>query len=58
MKPFLDNRHVFPDEAHKWRVQFKGSHNLKIMTTSGSEDEKLFSLQCPPIYIFHHESGK
>ncbi|KAE8449371.1 hypothetical protein EG329_008272 [Mollisiaceae sp. DMI_Dod_QoI] len=58
MKPFLDNRHVCPDEAHKWRVQFKGAHTLKIMTVSSTQGEKLFgSLQCPPIYKFYNDTN-
>ncbi|KUJ23970.1 uncharacterized protein LY89DRAFT_8011 [Mollisia scopiformis] len=57
MKPFLDNRHVCPDEAHKWRVQFKGAHHLKIMTVSGTQEEKLFgSMHSPPIYRFNNDN--
>ena len=55
MKPFLDNGHV--DKSHKMRVQFKGSHSLKITTMSESHGEKVLRLQFPPIYKFHNPKG-
>jgi hypothetical protein len=55
MKPFLDNGHV--DKSHKMRVQFKGSHNLKITTMLENQGEKVLRLQFPPVYKFHNYKG-
>lgn len=55
MKPFLDNGHV--DKTHKMRVQFKGSHSLKITTQSKSHGEKITRLQVPPVYKFENPKG-
>ncbi|PMD31234.1 hypothetical protein L207DRAFT_591702 [Hyaloscypha variabilis F] len=52
MKPFLDNGHV--DKSHKLRVQFKGSHSLKITTMLEPQGEKVLRLQVPPVYKFHN----
>ncbi|KAH7364643.1 hypothetical protein BKA65DRAFT_142626 [Rhexocercosporidium sp. MPI-PUGE-AT-0058] len=46
MKPFLDNSHI--DKTHKLRVQFQGSHTLKIM----KQNEKPAIFPFPPIYKF------
>jgi hypothetical protein len=55
MNPFLDNGHV--DKSHKMRVQFKGSHNLKITTMLENQGEKILRLQVPPVYKFHSHKG-
>lgn len=46
MKPFLDNSHI--DKTHKLRVQFQGSHTLKI--TKQNEKPSIFPF--PPVYTF------
>jgi hypothetical protein len=55
MKPFLDNGHV--DKSHQMRVQFKGSHNLKITTMLENQGGKVLRLQVPPVYKFHNHKG-
>ncbi|KAK0102538.1 hypothetical protein ONS95_006151 [Cadophora gregata] len=52
MKPFLDNSHI--DKTHKLRVQFQGSHTLKIT----KQNEKPVTLPFPPVYKFiNNEAG-
>ncbi len=51
MKPFLDNIHI--DKTHKLRVQFQGSHTLKIV----KQNEKPVLLPFPPIYNFLNDDG-
>ncbi|XMA19392.1 hypothetical protein WAI453_012183 [Rhynchosporium graminicola] len=46
MKPFLDNSHI--DKSYKLRVQFQGSHTLKIT----KPNEKAVTLPFPPKYRF------
>ncbi|KAH7400086.1 hypothetical protein BKA64DRAFT_474350 [Cadophora sp. MPI-SDFR-AT-0126] len=46
MKPFLDNSHI--DKTHKLRIQFQGSHTLKIT----KQNEKPVTLPFPPVYKF------
>ncbi|KAL2065151.1 hypothetical protein VTL71DRAFT_4292 [Oculimacula yallundae] len=46
MKPFLDNSHI--DKSYKLRVQFQGSHTLKI----AKQNEKSVTLPFAPVYKF------
>ena len=55
MKPFLDNGHV--DKSHRLRLQFKGSHSLKITTVLENQGERVLRLQFPPVYKFHNPKG-
>lgn len=52
MKPFLDNSHI--DKTHKLRIQFQGSHILKI--TKQNEKPAIFPF--PPFYTFFNREGK
>ncbi|RDW75824.1 hypothetical protein BP5796_06645 [Coleophoma crateriformis] len=47
MKPFLDNTHV--DKHHRFRIQFQGSHSLKITRW---DTQKTYRYHVPPIYTF------
>jgi len=56
MKPFLDNGHV--DKTHKFRVQFQGSHILKITRRDNQGLHKLERRGQPnPIYKFNNKKG-
>ena len=58
MKPFIDNSNV--DKKHKLRVQFQGSHILKVIRRDGAGLHKLGEKRgLPnPVYIFQTQKGK
>jgi hypothetical protein len=62
MVPFVDNRHVaegHPEQTPRYRVQFKGTHNLKILVRTEHKNEVTIGAHpCPPMYKFLNESGK
>ena len=55
MIPFLDNLHVDKDINHRYRIQFQGSHKLKITRIA---TQKIARCNCAPIYMFQNKPGK
>jgi len=53
MIPFLDNLHVDKDINHRYRIQFQGSHKLKITKIA---TQKIARCNCAPIYMFQNKS--
>ncbi len=62
MIPFIDNNHVVDgpaDRTPKLRVQFQGTHHLKISVKVENKGEVTVAAHpCPPIYKFLNEHGK
>jgi len=57
MIPFIDNSHV--DRRPKFRLQFKGTHHLKISVKDENKGEVTVAVHsCPPMYNFLNEHGK
>lgn len=59
--PFVDNGHVInghSDQTPKFRVQFKGSHSLKILKRAEPKGEvPIGAHPCAPVYKFLNEQG-
>ena len=55
MKPYLDNSHV--NKIHKHRVQFMGSHIVKVMKTENQVQQKS-QIRTQPKYKFGNEIGE
>ncbi|KAF7957250.1 hypothetical protein EAE96_002837 [Botrytis aclada] len=55
MTPYIDNRHVDKDDAHKYRVQMLGSHRLKIAKSDELQGQKISRYSCAPTYTFHNK---
>jgi len=55
MKPYLDNSHV--DKVHKYRVQFLGSHIVKVTKLENSVQPKI-QIRTQPKYKFGNKSGE
>ncbi|KAH8601076.1 hypothetical protein B0O99DRAFT_502245 [Bisporella sp. PMI_857] len=53
MKPYLDNSHV--DKVHKHRVQFQGSHVLRILKLDNQNHQRS-SIRTQPKYKFGNRS--
>ncbi|KAK6610472.1 hypothetical protein H4I96_02070 [Botrytis cinerea] len=55
MIPYIDNRHVDKDDAHKYRVQMLGSHRLKVTKSDELQGQKISRHSCQPTYTFHNK---
>ncbi|TGO23021.1 hypothetical protein BPAE_0147g00250 [Botrytis paeoniae] len=55
MIPYIDNRHVDKDDAHRYRVQVLGSHRLKVTKSDELQGQKISRYSCPPTYTFHNK---
>ncbi|TEY43614.1 hypothetical protein BOTCAL_0367g00020 [Botryotinia calthae] len=55
MIPYIDNRHVDKDDAHKYRVQMLGSHRLKVTKSDELQGQKISRHSCPPNYTFQNK---
>ena len=58
MIPYIDNRHVDKDDAHKYRVQMLGSHRLKVTKSDELQGQKISRHSCQPTYTFHNKKGR
>ncbi|KAF5875778.1 uncharacterized protein Bfra_011540 [Botrytis fragariae] len=54
MIPFIDNRHVHTDDAHRYLVQMKGSHRLKVTKSDEIQGQKISYHSYAPTYTFHN----
>ncbi|TGO55284.1 hypothetical protein BCON_0094g00340 [Botryotinia convoluta] len=55
MIPYIDNRHVHSDDAHRYLVQMKGSHRLKVTKSDEHQGQKISRHSCSPTYTFHNK---